>query len=448
MKWNGIVDFSKSVTNSSGNVQFHVVHKGTSFPTVPSPQEGQLFFRTDLDTLYAFDGSIWNKSVNGITASDVPVADGGGNWTSTNVEGVLDEIDGRLDTLELPAAISKWNEAASILTPKTTNGILNITTNGSIGDSVTIVNSAGSNDSLFVNNAGTGNGIYVSQTGEAIGINCIGTQTTARTASITNTAATTIACLYTANSNASATGQVIQAVNAGTGNALDINQTGVNTVSSYGVKVVSAAAQINSPLAYLNLSSGSSTQPVIEVVQAGTGAGIKVDGGILFTNDVTGIATNGGLRYTSGNGFEGYHGGAWSPLGGSNIFTSGAIYIGDNTTTVDKNIWANNGDANEPYVRYDESANKWVVSNDGVAEVDVGGGGTTAYKVSFTNASLSSGILTVTHSLNEDYVTVVIYDNNKKVIIPDEITSSTANITLIDLTSYGTIAGTWNVRCI
>ena len=115
MKWNGIVDFSKSVTNAEGNVHYHVVHKGTTFPTVPTPQEGQLFYRTDLDTIYAFDGSNWQKSVYGITATDVPVADAGGNWTAIEVEGVLDEIDGRLDTVELATNASKWNESSSVL---------------------------------------------------------------------------------------------------------------------------------------------------------------------------------------------------------------------------------------------------------------------------------------------------------------------------------------------
>ena len=52
MKINGIFDFSKSVGNASGNNRYVVIHKGTAFPTSPTPQEGQLFYRTDLDTFY------------------------------------------------------------------------------------------------------------------------------------------------------------------------------------------------------------------------------------------------------------------------------------------------------------------------------------------------------------------------------------------------------------
>jgi hypothetical protein len=70
-------------------------------------------------------------------------------------------------------------------------------------------------------------------------------------------------------------------------------------------------------------------------------------------------------------------------------------------------------------------------------------GNPTAYNVSFTNASLSGGILTVNHALAVDYPNVTVYDNNKKVILPDDITSVTSNQLTIDLSSYGTITGTW-----
>ena len=68
-----------------------------------------------------------------------------------------------------------------------------------------------------------------------------------------------------------------------------------------------------------------------------------------------------------------------------------------------------------------------------------------AYRLAFDNGDLSSGILTVTHNLDQDYVLVQVYNNNKKVIIPDEIESKTSNSIEIDLSSYGAITGTWNV---
>lgn len=60
--------------------------------------------------------------------------------------------------------------------------------------------------------------------------------------------------------------------------------------------------------------------------------------------------------------------------------------------------------------------------------------------LSFVNADLSTGILTVTGVVP----IAAIVDNNGKVIIPNEITYATN--TTVDLSEYGTISGTWRVR--
>jgi hypothetical protein len=75
-----------------------------------------------------------------------------------------------------------------------------------------------------------------------------------------------------------------------------------------------------------------------------------------------------------------------------------------------------------------------------------GGGGGATYVTAFSNASLVAGILPVTHALNNRVAHVVIVDNNYKTIIPDEITSTGVNTMQVDLSSYGTISGTWYVR--
>lgn len=73
---------------------------------------------------------------------------------------------------------------------------------------------------------------------------------------------------------------------------------------------------------------------------------------------------------------------------------------------------------------------------------------TRKYLTSFTNSDLSSGILTVTHSLANKYVSVSIYDNTDIQIIPDEITASNNSQVLIDLSSFGILTGTWNIIAI
>jgi hypothetical protein len=71
------------VDGTTGLVHFHqkgteqlVYEQGTSFPVSPAPVEGQAFYRTDLDTLYIYDGSIWivaspSGTVNNGTAGNL-----------------------------------------------------------------------------------------------------------------------------------------------------------------------------------------------------------------------------------------------------------------------------------------------------------------------------------------------------------------------------------------
>jgi len=67
------------------------------------------------------------------------------------------------------------------------------------------------------------------------------------------------------------------------------------------------------------------------------------------------------------------------------------------------------------------------------------------YGTTFDNADLTAGVLTVTHNLSNQYNVVVIVDNNNKTVVPDEITHTSTSACSVDLSSYGTITGTWNV---
>jgi hypothetical protein len=69
---------------------------------------------------------------------------------------------------------------------------------------------------------------------------------------------------------------------------------------------------------------------------------------------------------------------------------------------------------------------------------------TTSYSQSFTSGDLSGGILTVTHNLSSQYVSVTVYDNNDKIIIPDDIIATSTNVSSVDLWSFA-ISGTWRV---
>lgn len=74
------------------------------------------------------------------------------------------------------------------------------------------------------------------------------------------------------------------------------------------------------------------------------------------------------------------------------------------------------------------------------------GASASATELSFTSASLSAGVLTVTHNkaLAAGYTAIVaIIDNTGNIVIPDAVNTFATNSFKVDLTSYGTISGTW-----
>ena len=93
------------------------------------------------------------------------------------------------------------------------------------------------------------------------------------------------------------------------------------------------------------------------------------------------------------------------------------------------------------------------LAGSGTRYVTVTSGGTLGvgagvyYTTTFTNASLVAGILTVTHNLTATYGVCVIVNNSGKVVVPDQIDFSAASTSYftVDLTTFGTLTGTWVV---
>jgi len=68
------------------------------------------------------------------------------------------------------------------------------------------------------------------------------------------------------------------------------------------------------------------------------------------------------------------------------------------------------------------------------------------YQEGFADVDLTDGVLTVTHDLGNAYPScVTVWDNLGNIIEPDEVTSTSTNVTTIDLGSYGTLSPTWYV---
>lgn len=104
-----------------------------------------------------------------------------------------------------------------------------------------------------------------------------------------------------------------------------------------------------------------------------------------------------------------------------------------------KDLASTNSEFDGAVAEYDSSNLKftWVAN-------EIIGGGTSSFTKLFTNADLSSaGVLSVNHDLGFNYPDIIVYDNNGKKITPDEITNVDSNNLNIDLSSYGTLTGTW-----
>ena len=77
------------------------------------------------------------------------------------------------------------------------------------------------------------------------------------------------------------------------------------------------------------------------------------------------------------------------------------------------------------------------------------GGAATGYSRTFSSTDLTSGVLTVTHSLGIKLVMIQIYDNNYKMILPDDVTLINTNSLSVNVSSYtgSTITG-WSAKVI
>lgn len=73
----------------------------------------------------------------------------------------------------------------------------------------------------------------------------------------------------------------------------------------------------------------------------------------------------------------------------------------------------------------------------------LGGGEYDKYSVTFVDGDLTSGVLTVTHNLADQFPVLVLTNGSNKLTQPDDVTYTDANTLAIDLSSYGSLTGTW-----
>lgn len=117
----------------------------------------------------SIEASALASTTNGEGASMVGVEDAAGNWTSTNVEGVLVEVDSRLDALESGGTLD-WQIKTAAHTTADGEKLLVDTSSGAV--TITLPLSPTAGDEVFIRDAkrtSETNAITVARNGESIG---------------------------------------------------------------------------------------------------------------------------------------------------------------------------------------------------------------------------------------------------------------------------------------
>lgn len=159
------------------------------------------------------------------------------------------------------------------------------------------------------------------------------------------------------------------------------------------------------------------------------------------------------IRNAGDTGFANLEVGDLTVRGTTTTVNSETVTIADNILTLNSDVTGTptqnagieieRGDSTNASLIWDESGDRWAAGLAG-SEVAIA----RVYQTTFTNASLTAGVLTVTHNLGNQYPGVWIIDNGARVVLPDEVTFTNGNSLTVDLTSFGTLTGTWRVTVV
>lgn len=221
-----------------------------------------------------------------------------------------------------------------------------------------------------------------------------------------------------------------------------------------------ASVRSNSGNSGIDLIGGTYIEPA---ASTGTGGTVTLTGGTGNSATTSIVATAGNIRLAGGGGGAtlATAGGLVALAGGDGGTTDGWVQIGTldhgSSTPSQLRFLGNASGSNYVSLRAPTTLASYDLILPQAAgtvgqSLQYGTGGQLqwanspgSYTTTFVNGDLTSGVLTVTHSLNQTPVLVQVFDNNNLMISPDEITLTSNNVTDIDLTSFGAITGTWSV---
>lgn len=129
------------------------------------------------------------------------------------------------------------------------------------------------------------------------------------------------------------------------------------------------------------------------------------------------------------------------PVAGLTSLTAGDVYFlsPDTAGAITSTKPSDAGEIIKPVLVATSTTAGYFINFNGVEVTD----GIATFYQDFIDADLTSGVLTLNHGFGHKYVMIQIYDNNDDGILPDNINLVDANTSDVDLTSFGTLTGTW-----
>lgn len=191
----------------------------------------------------------------------------------------------------------------------------------------------------------------------------------------------------------------------------------------------------------LKLNYGSTNKMKLDIIAEPTATWtLKLPNNPPASNSTWSIDSSGNVTYAAvaGGGYKGTANGAAATAAAALTPANASLQNGDTyrVTAAGSTAFGYQVDVGDYVVYNGTTFDKQDLTN--VANVAKG---------SFTSATLVSGSLTITHSLNNQRPDFKIYNENNEWIIPDKATGTSLTVFTVDLTSYNTptaITGTWN----
>jgi hypothetical protein len=243
----------------------------------------------------------------------------------------------------------------------------------------------------------------------------------------------------------------------------------INTASNGQVSITGSASgatgEVSASYLVLSATASLANERVLTPGTGLSGSDGGANGSYTLSIDNSVVATISGATFTGPVKFnQGLSGSLTSLSDGTPYLLAGAsvsITTGANgsITISSTGGGGGSGDAFASYVVMSATgsltAERVLTAGSGISITDGGAGGNVVisantsgvargyFSASFTNANLTGSILPLTHSIGSKYVAVQIFDNNDYMINPDEIRLINDNVATVDLSSFGTIPGTW-----